>query len=188
MSLSHVLLALLTDRPASGYAVKKRIDTELAPLWTAELSQIYPALGRLQRAGFLSGRVVGPAKGPASYRYRTTASGRRELGRWLAEPAGIPTLRDETLSRLALGRALGGGSPQAFAVYERALAEEAGRLRRRPEAGPLERISREAALARLDGLRRWVRSAEPRPEAAPAQRLLPLARRRRAGRTPRKSK
>ncbi len=189
MSLEHVLLAFLADRPASGYAVKKRIDAELAPLWTAELSQVYPALGRLKLAGFLSGRVVGPAKGPASYRYRTTPSGRRELARWLAEPARVPTFRDETLSRLALGRALGGLGPEALSVYERALAEESARLRRRPEAGPLGKIARDAALARLDGLRRWARTAEPRPESAPAQRVLPLARSRGRRRIPlRKSK
>jgi len=171
LSLAHVLLAFLADRPASGYAVKKRIDAELAPLWAAELSQIYPALDRLRRAGFLAGRVVGPAGGPASYRYRTTASGRRELARWLAEPARIPTFRDETLSRLAIGRAFGGAGPASLSEYERALAEEAARLRHRSEAGPLERISREAALARLDGLRRWAKGAEPKTSAPPSRPL-----------------
>ncbi len=175
MSLAHVILAFLADRPASGYAVKKRIDAELAPLWTAELSQIYPSLGRLQRAGFLAGRVIGPERGPASYRYRTTPSGKRELARWLAEPARIPTFRDETLSRLAIGRAFGGAGPESLSDYERALAEEAARLRSRPEAGPLERISREASLARLEGLRRWARAAAPRP-APPAPSSRPPAR------------
>jgi len=181
VSLAHVLLAFLSDRPDSGYGIKKRIDGELAPLWTAELSQIYPALGRLQRAGFLSARVVGPSRGPATYRYRTTASGRRELARWLAEPARIPSFRDETLSRLALGQAFGGAGPTSLSDYERALAEEATRLRRRSEAGPLERISREASLARLDGLRRWARSAEPRRDG-PAPRHRPPARPRSRGR------
>ena len=186
MSLAHVLLAFLADRPASGYAIKKRIDGELAPLWTPELSQIYPALGRLQRAGFLSGRVVGPSRGPATYRYRTTASGRRELARWIAEPARIPSFRDETLSRLAIGQAFGGAGPTSLSDYERALAEEAARLRSRAEAGPLERISREASLARLEGLRRWARSAEPRRDR-PAPSSRPPARPR--GKTPiRKSK
>ena len=193
MSLSHVLLALLADRPAPGYALKKRIDGELSPLWTAELSQIYPTLARLQRAGFVAGRVVGPSRGPASYRYRATAAGRRELARWIAEPPRVPSFRDETLSRLAVGRALGNAPPETFAAYERALAEEAARLRRRPDAGPLGRIARDAALARLDGLRRWARAMEPRPEpaGAPSQRPLPLSRRRRGrpGRAPlRKSK
>ncbi|HKB69414.1 MAG TPA: PadR family transcriptional regulator [Thermoanaerobaculia bacterium] len=179
MSLNHILLALVADRPSSGYALKRRIDTELAPLWTAELSQIYPALGRLQRAGFLSGRVIGPSAGPASYRYRVTVAGRRELARWIAEPPRIPSFRDETLSRLAIGRALGKGAPEALAAYERMLADEAARLRRRMDAGALGRIARDAALARLDGLRRWARAAEPKPESVSAQRLLPLARRRR---------
>lgn len=180
MSLTHILLALVADRPSSGYALKKRIDAELSPLWSAELSQVYPALSRLQRAGFVAGRVVGPAAGPASYRYRATAAGRRELARWVAEPPRVPSFRDETLSRLAIARALGKAEPGAFGAFDRALADEAARLRRRPEAGELGRIARDAALARLDGLRRWARTMEPKAEPGPppSQQPLPLVRRR----------
>jgi len=156
MSLLPILLALIADEPASGYRLKRRIDDELSPLWTAELSQIYPALERLRRAGYVSGRVAGPSRGPASYRYRVTASGRRELSRWIAEPPRAPALRDETLARLVLAGALGLRKPEALAGYDRALGEEASRLRRRT-GSPLAQASRDAALARLEGIRRWAR-------------------------------
>lgn len=159
MSLAPILLALIADEPASGYRLKRRIDDELSPLWTAELSQIYPALERLRRAGYVSGRVAGPSRGPASYRYRATASGRRELARWIAEPPRAPSLRDETLARLVLAGALGLPDPDAMAAYDRALGEEASRLRRRT-GSPLAQASRDAALARLDGIRRWARARE----------------------------
>jgi DNA-binding PadR family transcriptional regulator len=161
MSLLPILLALIVDEPASGYRLKRRIDDELSPLWTAELSQIYPALERLRRAGYVSGRVAGPSRGPASYRYRVTASGRRELARWIAEPPRAPSLRDETLARLVLAGALGLRSPEALAAYDRALGEEASRLRRRT-GSPLAQASRDAALARLEGVRRWARARETR--------------------------
>ena len=170
MSLVPILLALINDEPSSGYALKRRIDDELSPLWTAELSQIYPALERLRRAGYVSGRVVGPSRGPASYRYRVTASGRRELARWIAEPPRPPSLRDETLARLVIAAALGKRDRVAFAAYDRAVAEEASRLRRRT-GPPLAQAARDAALARLDGIRRWARAQETRLPGAAAPPL-----------------
>jgi DNA-binding PadR family transcriptional regulator len=186
VSLVPILLALIADEPSSGYGLKRRIDDELSPLWTAELSQIYPALERLRRAGYVSGRVVGPSRGPASYRYRVTAAGRRELARWIAEPPRAPSLRDETLARLVLAGALGFPDPDALAAYDRALAEEASRLRRRT-GSPLAQASRDAALARLEGIRRWARARESGPSrgrgvatspSSPARPPSPRGRRR----------
>jgi len=161
VSLAPILLALIAAEPSSGYRLKRRIDDELSPLWTAELSQIYPALERLRRAGYVSGRIVGPSRGPASRRYRATASGRRELARWIAEPPRPPALRDETLARLVLAAAIGRRDSAAMAAYDRTLGEEAARLRGRTGT-PLAQAARDAALARLDGLRRWARARETR--------------------------
>jgi DNA-binding PadR family transcriptional regulator len=165
VSLAPILLALIAAAPSSGYHLKRRIDDELSPLWTAELSQIYPALERLRRAGYVVGRVLGPSRGPASFRYRATAAGRRELARWIAEPPRPPSLRDETLARLVLAAAIGKRDPGAMAAYDRTLAEEASRLRRR-SGTPLAHAARDAALARLEGLRRWARAREG-PAAGP---------------------
>jgi len=175
VSLAPILLALISDAPSSGYSLKKRIDEELSPLWSAELSQIYPLLERLHRSGFLAGRVVGPARGPASYRYRLTVSGRRELARWLAQPPGPTALRDETLARFVISDALGMRDPEALAGYERALGEEATRLRRRGGT-PLAEAARDAALARLDGIRRWARARETPAGGEGASRATPARR------------
>jgi DNA-binding PadR family transcriptional regulator len=161
VSLAPILLALIAAESSSGYRLKRRIDDELSPLWSAELSQIYPALDRLRRAGYVSERAVGPSRGPASRRYRATAAGRRELERWIAEPPRAPTLRDETLARLVLAAAIGNRDPAAMAAYDRALGEEVARLRRRTGT-PLAQAARDAALARLEGLRRWARARETR--------------------------
>ncbi|MFN2387162.1 MAG: PadR family transcriptional regulator, partial [Thermoanaerobaculia bacterium] len=87
MSLPHVLLGLLADSPRTGYDLARALREELDPLWHAEFSQIYPALARLRRAGFVVLRVLGPRRGPPRNLYRVTAAGRRELRRWLAEPS-----------------------------------------------------------------------------------------------------
>ena len=162
MSLGHILLALLAAEPASGYRLKARIDRDLDPLWTAELSQIYPALAGLLRAGHVSVRTRGPERGPASRRYRLTAGGRRELARWLAEPALAPSLRDESLTRLLLLRSLGGRAREALSLYDRALADEMARIRGKSPGSPPAEAARQLALSRLEGLRRWARAAASR--------------------------
>jgi DNA-binding PadR family transcriptional regulator len=168
VSLPHVLLALLADEAATGYALKKRIDAELSPLWSAELSQIYPVLENLSRADFLSGRVVGPARGPGSVRLRPTAAGRRELARWLAESPAPPTLRDESLVRAVLLFAFGDPGGNGVHAYERTLAEEQARLRREPPAGSLPKAARDAALATVEALRRWARGRAENPPPSSA--------------------
>ena len=157
MSLEHVLLALLFERPDSGYDLKKRIDRELDPFWSAELSQIYPALARLRRAGFASMKVLGPDRGPGRNRYRITPRGKAELSRWRREPSRPPDLRDESMVRILLA----GGredESEALAEYDRALSDEMYRLRRKSAPTPVAETARQAALPRLEAARRWIRS------------------------------
>jgi DNA-binding PadR family transcriptional regulator len=170
VSLPHILLALVADRPASGYALKKRIDDELSPFWNAELSQIYPVLDSLRRAGWLAETAIAPSRGPATRRFRATATGRRELAAWMLAAAPIDPVRDPALARLVLRRGLGAGGAASLADDEEAVSSEIARQRKRTGSG-LTAASREVALARLEGLRRWLRSqgAPARPRRSPGR-------------------
>ncbi len=101
MSLPHVLLGLLSRAPGSGWDLRSRLVRDPSFGWEAELAQIYPALERLRRAGFVRRRRQRSPKGPARRVYRLTPSGRREFRNWLAEPLVLPRSRDATLARLA---------------------------------------------------------------------------------------
>jgi PadR family transcriptional regulator AphA len=72
---------------------------DLALGWDAELAQVYPALRRLARGGFVSAKRRRSEKGPPRREYRITPAGRREFREWLAEPLALP--RDAALARLA---------------------------------------------------------------------------------------
>lgn len=165
MSLELVLLGLLRVAPSTGYQLKKRIDAELEPLWHCELPQIYPALSKLKTAGFLSLKVLGPSRGPGSFRYRLTPRGRKELDRWLAEPPRPPDLRDESIVRLLFaGLKPGGpgaGEANAWRIYDAVLADEMSRLRQKKVESPLGEAARGAALARIEAIRRWARARRP---------------------------
>ena len=106
MSLPHILLGLLSE-PASGYELKKIFDLSLRQFWSADLSQIYPALQRLEAEGLLSSTSVAPSKGPARRLYRRTASGTRELQQWLEHPPDMPSPRLGFLAQLFMMDELG---------------------------------------------------------------------------------
>ena len=129
------------------------------PSWRAGFSQIYPALRSLRRRGWVLLRVLGPRRGPRRHLYRTTATGRRELKRWLLEPPEARGSNDEILARLALAGSLAAADRRtALASAEAAVGAEIARLRSLHTATGFASFSRRAALERLDALRRFLRS------------------------------
>lgn len=170
MSLPHVLLGLLFESPATGYDLERSLREELAPVWEAEFSQIYPALARLRRAGFVVLRVLGPRHGPRRYRYRLTAAGRRELKRWLTEPAR-PRLRDDALARVAFFDALSlAERREAFLLQEKNVAEEIRTLRAAMAPRGFRSAARRGTIEKLEAVRRWLHAlaqetAEPAASA-----------------------
>ncbi len=170
MSLPHVLLGLLVTAPATGYDLARVMDRDLDPCWSAGFSQIYPALDRLRRRGWVLVRVLGPSRGPRRRLYRLAAAGRRELRRWLAEPPGELCRNDEGLIRIALLDALPlPDRRRALGAVETALAVEIARLRALPPPGGFRSLARRAAIERLEAQRNFLRSGgvAPSPVLAP---------------------
>ena len=146
---------------------------DLDAIWRAELSQIYPALARLRRAGFVHLKVLGPRRGPRRNLYRVTAAGRRELKRWLAVPPS-PAVRDEGLARVAFFDALSPSEKRAaFLAQERALAQEARRLRSSPSPSGFRITARRGAIERLEAARRWFNTAAQEPDPASSPTATP---------------
>lgn len=87
MSLDFILLGMLRT-PASGYELKRSFAEGPRRFWSAELSQIYPALQKMQRRGWLSSRREPSPRGPERRVYSRTKKGVRVLHDWLRdEPA-----------------------------------------------------------------------------------------------------
>ena len=96
MSLRHALLAMLADRPKSGYELTKEFDREMGNVWAARHSQIYPELAKLLAAGLIELEDEGP-RGRKSY--RITPAGRDEAVAWLRN-GGDRTVRHESLLKM----------------------------------------------------------------------------------------
>ena len=106
MSLDHILLGLLRE-PATGYDLKNAFSENVRHFWSAELSQIYPTLKRLEQRRMLRSRVEPSPKGPNRRVYTLTAEGRTELLHWLRGGPAVGTERFAYLAQLYFLDAVG---------------------------------------------------------------------------------
>lgn len=106
MSLDHILLGLLRDS-ATGYDLKSAFSERIRHFWSAELSQIYPTLKRLEQRRMLHSRVEPSPRGPNRKVYSLTDEGREELQRWLRGGPEVGTERFAYLAQLYFMDAIG---------------------------------------------------------------------------------
>ena len=126
----YVILGMLALGVRTGYDIKATVDRSTRFFWAASYGQIYPELRRLEEAGLIDGKSS-PTGARKRKEYTLTEAGRAELLRWLAAPAPMPELRDESLLKLFFADAL---------PVEQALEQLRARRRRprgipRPTAG-----------------------------------------------------
>ncbi len=150
MSLPHVLLGLIARAPGSGWDLGKRLAEDPALGWEADLAQIYPALRRLQRGGFVTAKRRRSGRGPARREYRITGAGLRELRTWLAEPPPLPRGKDAALARLAFLERRPPEERRAFLLHWRGLVAEALR-----QASPGTSAARRRRRALLETELAW---------------------------------
>jgi len=99
VSLDHILLGML-HKPASGYDLKREFEQSVRHFWFAELSQIYPALKKLEQRGLLRSDVVPSTRGPERRVFETTDAGSEELEQWLLSEPLVPKDRISYLAQL----------------------------------------------------------------------------------------
>lgn len=151
MSLPHVLLGLLSRGPASGWDLKTRLSREPSLAWDADLAQIYPALQRLLRGGFISLKQRRSIKGPARREYRVTSAGKREFLEWLVEPPELPRPKDAQLARLSFLERLSVNEKIERLKKIRALVKDGLK-----KSGPGTTAARRRRRALLETELRWI--------------------------------
>jgi len=157
MPLRHTLLGLLLDGPLHGYRLRQRAR-HFSWIYPMTNTSIYPALHGLEQDGFVSHRSE-IHNGRARKVYEVTDAGRRELGRWLAEPAPEDaTFRDQLLLKVAML-----GDPEMDAGAREWLRAALDRLRQQlaatePPASESHyaRCAREYGLAVLEARARFL--------------------------------
>jgi len=93
-SLPLLIMTLLSKRgPLHGYAIATRIEGMSDETLRVEEGSLYPALHRLEDAGWIKARWTTTDKGRRARVYEITAAGRRQLEseeeRWRAITAAV---------------------------------------------------------------------------------------------------
>jgi DNA-binding PadR family transcriptional regulator len=126
---AYVILGMLRHGERSGYEIKQAVDNSTRFFWAASYGQIYPQLKLLAEAGLVEGTEAPRGERKRTV-YRLTPAGRRELRRWLEDPAATFELRDEGLLKLFFSAAgTPGDAGESIAAKRRFHAEKLERLR-----------------------------------------------------------
>ncbi|KGN36327.1 PadR family transcriptional regulator [Knoellia subterranea] len=97
-SLGFALLGLLARKPSTGYELARRMERPVGYFWSANHSQIYPELARLEDRGFVRHTVIEGAGPRPTKRYAVSARGRKALREWVVAELEPQPVRDlETL-------------------------------------------------------------------------------------------
>lgn len=84
--LGYALLGLIHQKPASGYELRRTFSTTPMGSFSDSPGAIYPALGRLEAAALIRGRIEKSAGLRQRQIFHITASGLAALQQWLTSP------------------------------------------------------------------------------------------------------
>jgi DNA-binding PadR family transcriptional regulator len=107
MSLAHVLLTSLLEKPSSGYDLARRFDKSMGFFWNATHQQIYRELKKMEQAGWISSQPAADAGKTKKRIYEVLNTGELELKQWVALAAEPYQLRQELMVRLRAEAILG---------------------------------------------------------------------------------
>ena len=98
MNVKTLCLAILHDKDASGYEIRKlSTEGDYSFFVEASFGAIYPALARLEAEGLVTSHVEAQESRPAKKVYSITAAGRESFRNSLFEDLGEDTYRSEFL-------------------------------------------------------------------------------------------
>ncbi|TXJ06700.1 MAG: PadR family transcriptional regulator [Acinetobacter sp.] len=107
MSLSHVLLTSLLEKPSTGIELAKRFDRSMGFFWNATHQQIYRELGQMLDKGWIS-TINTEDSDSRKKTYQVEQTGQDELQQWITQNSPLAKLRCELMVKLRAEAQLGG--------------------------------------------------------------------------------
>ena len=161
----EVLLALLAKEPSHGYQLRARLNDALGSLGEQlNDGQIYVPLGRLERAGLVTGERSAPQERAERKVYALTAMGHSRVAQWLSEVSWPKP--DVAEFHLKLTAAASAGLADPVAIIDAQRRELLRLLRDAQDAAMAEPGGSPAALLlegivlRLQADLRWLEACE----------------------------
>ena len=110
LTLEHVLLAMLDQKPMHGYELYQRLCAldGISLIWNIKQALLYAILDKLETRGYLSSELVqGETYPPRNY-FHLTEAGKSSLQAWIKIPVRrARDLRQEFLAKLIVARRYG---------------------------------------------------------------------------------
>lgn len=103
MSLSHAILATLSNGCSSGYDLSKQFAGTVGFFWYATQQQIYRELTKLEAQGYLSGEVIQQENRPDKKMLSITDIGKEYLCDWIRTPGNVSPTKDDLLVKIFAG-------------------------------------------------------------------------------------
>ncbi|GAA0556403.1 PadR family transcriptional regulator [Paractinoplanes ferrugineus] len=158
MTMRSTFLALLEGQAQHGYDLKRAYDQHFGRSRPVAYGQVYTALAKLLRGGFVTVEPGEGDGGPDRKIYKITEAGVTDVQRWLDEPEDPEQYLQSSLYAKVISALLTGRSAAAVLDVQREKHLEAMReLTRRKRTGDLaDRIICDHALFHLDADLRWL--------------------------------
>jgi DNA-binding PadR family transcriptional regulator len=99
--IDYAVLALVIERPSYGYELYERLGRRFGEFLPASQGNVYDALKRLEREGYVEFSGLGGSRGRPRVNHRATEDGLTTYRLWLGEHLRDDPQRLELLSRLA---------------------------------------------------------------------------------------
>jgi DNA-binding PadR family transcriptional regulator len=109
MSLAHVLLTSLIEKPSTGIELARRFDRSMGFFWNATHQQIYRELSTMQQKGWIS-TIEDESSNSRKKTYQVEQLGRSELADWMVKQGPPAQLREELMVRLRAEAQVGGAT------------------------------------------------------------------------------
>jgi len=108
MSLAHVLLTSLIEKPSTGINLARRFDRSMGFFWNSTHQQIYRELNVMMQKGWIS--TLEEDDNSRKKTYQVELLGRAELADWMVKQSPPGQLREDLMVRLRAEAQFGGNS------------------------------------------------------------------------------
>ncbi|HEY1224141.1 MAG TPA: PadR family transcriptional regulator [Brevundimonas sp.] len=122
MALKHVILAVLSSTPSTGYDIVRAFDQSLGFFWAASHQQIYRDLKLMTDQGLVAFERVEQAHRPDKKLYRLTEAGQAELRFWFETPI-MARVNSDLLAKLLAVEVVGVEALRRMLAQDRAERE-----------------------------------------------------------------
>ncbi|RMG62819.1 MAG: PadR family transcriptional regulator [Chloroflexi bacterium] len=175
-----VVLGLLAEAPAHGYALFARIRDDLTGVWQVGMNRLYALLDAMERDGLINGRAEQAGNRPERRVFRITAKGRRRFEAWLHAPSrSMQDMRVEFPPKLYFALRRGPQDVAALVQVQRIACRDElerliARLRNAPPDGGYHALVYDFRIRQVRAILDWLDACEARCVAPTASHLTPL--------------